>query len=116
MHHSDDLLTIKTTFAEGNRSHRKIDRRKLPFNYLNLVFLKERKPSIQLQKIEEPDSSTGPALEFQDPRLYLKSAARQRRQFDFKQPGEYEKLAKVQRSKAKLEKLQVFTFHLKYLL
>jgi len=55
----------------------------------------------------EPDSSTGPVVDFQDPRLYLKPALRKRRHFDFKQPGEYEKMAKMQRSKAKLEKLQV---------
>nr|CAD2160080.1 unnamed protein product [Meloidogyne enterolobii] len=54
----------------------------------------------------EPDSSTGPVVDFQDPRLYLKPALRKRRHFDFKQPGEYEKMAKMQRSKAKLEKLQ----------
>jgi hypothetical protein len=59
----------------------------------------------------EPDSSTadagGPAQDFLDPRLHLKPATRQRRHFEFKQPGEYEKLAKMQRSKAKLERLQV---------
>lgn len=62
-----------------------------------------------LQKME-PDSSTadagGPAQDFLDPRLHLKPATRQRRHFEFKQPGEYEKLAKMQRSKAKLERLQ----------
>lgn len=76
-------------------------------------FLQDKKP-IHLQKVEEPDSSTGSTLEFQDPRLHLKSAFRQRRQFEFKQPGEYEKLAKMQRSKAKLEQLQVFySFNIK---
>lgn len=54
----------------------------------------------------EPDSSTGPVMDFSDPRLYLKPALRKRRHFEFKQPGEYEKMAKMQRSKAKLEKLQ----------
>ena len=41
-----------------------------------------------------------------DPRVKLKPAVRQRRTFSFKEPGEYQKLANIQRSKAKLEKLQ----------
>lgn len=48
-----------------------------------------------------------PILEYLDPRIKAKNAARPRRNcFYFKDKGEYEKLANLQRSKAKLEILQ----------
>lgn len=53
-------------------------------------------------KKKEPD-----IIEYLDPRLSVKSAQRSRRPtFEFKAQGEFEKLANVQRSKAKLDKLQ----------
>lgn len=76
--------------------------------------IEEKKPTpaqaaaLLLQKAE-PDSSTGSGMaiqEFLDPRLHLKPAIRSRRLLEFKAPGSYEKLAKIQRSKAKLERLQ----------
>ncbi|KAL3101985.1 hypothetical protein niasHS_003394 [Heterodera schachtii] len=70
------------------------------------IELKKSAASPHGQQIE-PDSSTSAAQqEFLDPRIYIKPAARQKRHFEFKLPGEYEKLAKIQRSKAKLERLQ----------
>lgn len=46
-------------------------------------------------------------IDYLDPRVHQKGPTRQRRAtFQFKNKGEYEKLANVQRSKAKLDKLQ----------
>ncbi|KAL3100104.1 hypothetical protein niasHS_000715 [Heterodera schachtii] len=72
------------------------------------IELKKSAASPHGQQIE-PDSSTSAAhnqQEFLDPRIYIKPAARQKRHFEFKLPGEYETLAKIQRSKARLERLQ----------
>lgn len=61
------------------------------------------KNEIELRGRFEPE----PILEYLDPRIKTKNALRPRRTcFLFKEKGEYEKLANLQRSKAKLEILQ----------
>lgn len=53
------------------------------------------------------DTKPEPIIEYLDPRIHVKSAQRPRRPaFSFKEQGEYQKLANMQRNKAKLEKLQ----------
>lgn len=59
------------------------------------------KPKPQIGKQKEPD-----IIEYLDPRLSLKGSQRSRRPtFEFKAKGEFEKIANLQRAKAKLEQL-----------
>lgn len=71
----------------------------------------ERKPptmAISTTPAAGPPSESTPIIEHLDPRIAVRSAQKPARRaaFAFKAKGEYEKLANVQRTKAKLEKLQ----------
>lgn len=75
---------------------------KTPSAVLEQLTVEKSKPKIEPTEVKQEHE----IIDFLDPRLHLKSAVRQRKNFEFKEPGEYQKLANIQRSKAKLEKLQ----------
>lgn len=61
------------------------------------------KPKPEVKPEPEPEK----VVEFLDPRISAKGAQRRRRAtFEFKEQGEYQKLANSQRNKARLERLQ----------
>jgi U4/U6 small nuclear ribonucleoprotein PRP3 len=61
----------------------------------------------KVQEVRTQPEAEGKIIEYLDPRLKIKGASRRpRATFEFKEQGEYQKLANTQRNKARLERLQ----------